>query len=135
MKEPHDMDAAFKAGELMLTHGPRAKAVHYDRETGRLTIDLYDDCTFILPAARLQGLAEATDAARSEVEISGNGYGLHWPQCDVDFTVRGIVDGVLGTRAWIAKQFASSGGRVRSTAKAKAAQQNGKKGGRPRKVA
>ena len=52
---------------------------------------------------------------------------------DADFTVAGLVAGVFGTRAWMA-ELGRKGGSVTSEAKAAAVRENGKKGGRPRKV-
>jgi len=67
----------------------------------------------------------------SAVEILGAGYGLHWEALDVDVSVPGVLAGLFGTRAFMARQA----GRVSSVKKAAAARENGAKGGRPRKVA
>jgi hypothetical protein len=47
--------------------------------------------------------------------------------------VAGLVAGVFGTRAWMA-ELGRKGGSVTSEAKASAVRENGKKGGRLRKV-
>jgi hypothetical protein len=65
------------------------------------------------------------------VEILGNGYGLHWEALDADISVPGLLAGIFGTKAYMARLA----GRTKSPAKAAAARANGAKGGRPRKVA
>jgi hypothetical protein len=47
--------------------------------------------------------------------------------------VPALFEGVYGSKAWM-KQAASVAGATRSAAKSAAARENGKKGGRPRKV-
>jgi hypothetical protein len=78
-----------------------------------------------------QGLEGASDADLAAMEILGNGYGLHWPSLDVDLAVPDLMAGLLGTRSWMARKAGST----TSKAKAKAARENGKKGGRPRQAA
>ena len=43
--------------------------------------------------------------------------------------------GVFGTRAWMMSELARRAGQTKSKAKAAAARANGRKGGRPRRVA
>ncbi len=78
-----------------------------------------------------QGLGGADPQALGNIELSGGGYGLHWPALDVDLTVPGLLAGIFGTAKWMAAQA----GRSSSPAKAAAARRNGRKGGRPRKAA
>ncbi|MDX2223212.1 MAG: DUF2442 domain-containing protein, partial [Rhodospirillaceae bacterium] len=65
----------------------------------------------------------------------GAGYGLHWPDLDVDLSVPGLLAGLFGTRAYIDRLRARRAGSATSKAKSAAARRNGAKGGRPRKVA
>lgn len=110
---------------------PRAAAARYDAKSGRVVIDLVNGTTFAFPAEMAQGLAGANPADLADIEVLGVGFGLHWEKLDVDFTVAGLMNGIFGTRAYMARQ----GGLARSDAKAAAARANGKKGGRPRKAA
>jgi hypothetical protein len=73
----------------------------------------------------------ATDEQLAQVEILGTGYGLHWEALDADLSVPGLLMGLIGTKAYMARQA----GRVTSAAKTAAARQNGAKGGRPPKSA
>jgi hypothetical protein len=48
--------------------------------------------------------------------------------------VHALIDGVFGSKAWM-RDIGRVGGSAKSEAKATAARENGKKGGRPRKAA
>ena len=111
---------------------PRAVAARYEAATGRVTVDLTNGCVFAFPARALQGLETAGDEDLSQVEVLGSGYGLHWEALDADFTVPGLLMGLFGTRARMAREQARKAGAARSPAKAAAARENGRKGGRPR---
>jgi Protein of unknown function (DUF2442) len=122
---------AKAAGEEAMRSQPRAVAARYDAKSGRIVIDLATGATFAFPADLAQGLAGQSAADLSDIEISPAGFGLCWGKLDVDYTVAGLMNGIFGTRAYMARM----GGLAKSSAKAAAARANGKKGGRPRKVA
>jgi len=63
------------------------------------------------------------------------GLNLHWPKLDADLYVPALVAGVFGTRDWMRKAIARQAGSSTSAAKAAAAPENGRKGGKPRKHA
>jgi hypothetical protein len=69
------------------------------------------------------------------VEVLGQGYGLHWEKLDVDLSIPGLLAGLFGTKAFMDRQRAARAGASTSQVKAEAARQNGRKGGRPPKVA
>ena len=96
-------------------------------------MELANGCVFAFPARALEGLTEASEEALAGVEVTGAGLGLHWPALDADFTVPGLIMGVFGNRAWMAREQARRAGAATSPAKAAAARANGKKGGRPRR--
>jgi hypothetical protein len=125
-----DIDAALDRGKALRATEPRAAKARYDRAKGRLVLDLTNGCTFAFPARVAQGLEEATDDQLATVEILGNGYGLHWEALDVDISVPGLLAGIFGTSAYMARLA----GQSKSPAKAAASRANGAKGGRPRKV-
>lgn len=130
-------DAGFEAAEArgreMMKSEPRAIAAHYDRKTGRVTVELANGCTYIFPAQLAQELRGADDEALSSVTVDGAGFNLHWPAIDADLHVPGLVAGVFGTRDWMAREWARMAGRATTPAKAAASRANGMKGGRPRK--
>jgi len=130
-----EIDRALARGRRRAVTEPQAERAHYERRTGRVVVDLTNGCSFVFPARSLQGLAQATDAELAGIEILGAGHGLHWPALDADFTVPGLLMGVFGTRAWMMSELARRAGQTTSKAKAAAARANGRKGGRPRRVA
>ena len=132
MIEDAEIDAARSRGERMALAEPRATAARYDAASGRVVVELTNGCTFAFPARALQGLANARDEDLAQVEVLGAGYGLQWEALDADFTVPGLLMGLFGTRAWMAREQARRAGAATSPAKSAAARENGKKGGRPR---
>lgn len=125
--------AALARGREMIKSEPRAVAARYDRETGRVAVDLANGCTYIFPAELVQELQGADVEALSDVLIDGAGFNLHWPEIGADLHVPALVAGVFGTRDWMAREWARTAGRATTPAKAAAARANGAKGGRPRK--
>ena len=126
--------AAEKRGRDKTASEPRALSAHYDRASGRILVELENDCTFAFPARRAQGLEHGLDVDLAKVELLGNGYGLHWETLDVDLSIPGLLAGLFGTRAYMDRMRAARAGGVSSTLKAEAARRNGRKGGRPRQV-
>ncbi len=123
------IDAALARGTANRATEPRATSVRFDGKSGRLIVELSNDCTFTLPPKLVEGLGEASDEQLGNVEVLGAGYGLHWPDLDVDISVAGLLAGVFGTRSYMARHA----GRAKSESKSAAARVNGAKGGRPRK--
>lgn len=125
------IDAALQRGRTTRLDQPHAAAARYDRESGRVIIELANGCTFAFPPKLAQGLETATEEQLSQVEILGAGYGLHWEALDTDLSIPGLLAGLLGTKTYLAQRA----GRGTSPAKAAAARANGAKGGRPRRSA
>jgi hypothetical protein len=125
------IDAAAERGRIAHSEEPRARAARYDRDLGRLVVALTNGCTFTFPPRLAQGLETATEDQLAQVEILGAGYGLHWEALDADLSIPGLLAGLFGTKAYMARRA----GQATSPAKAAAARANGAKGGRPRKSA
>jgi hypothetical protein len=132
-------EAAFEVAEArgrkMLETAPRATAARYDRKTERVVVDLVNGCTYAFPAQLVQDLQGASHEDLADVHVDGLGFDLHWPALSVDLYVPALVSGIFGTRGWMAKELARRAGQAKSPAKSAAARENGRKGGRPRKVA
>ena len=111
-----------------------ATAARYDHKANRLIVSLHNGVEVAVPVHLLQGLAEATPSHLSKIEITPSGLGLHWPDIDADVYVPGLLAGTFGTKSWMASILGEKGGRVRSSAKTDAARENGRKGGRPKKI-
>ncbi|GGD14006.1 DUF2442 domain-containing protein [Aureimonas glaciei] len=124
-----ELAAARDLGKAMENSPLHAIAARYDAPSGRLVIDFQNGATFMVPARLLQDLENAGDDDLAEVELEF-GYALRWDKLDVDFTVPGIVTGIFGTASHMARRA----GQAKSPAKAAAARENGRKGGRPKKL-
>jgi hypothetical protein len=123
--------AATTAGRERRRRGELAVSADYDPRTKRLRIELASGVAVCVPISTVQGLADIAASKIKSVQIDGNGYGLHWPEMDLDVSVPGLIAGCFGTRVWMTA-LARHGGKSTSAAKASAARKNGKKGGRPR---
>lgn len=117
-----------------LANEPRVTSVAYRPGPGLdlLILQMSDGHRCLLPREDLQGLQGATRQQLSQIEILGNGTGLHWPALDVDLYVPALLQGIYGTRKWMAG-IGAKGGSATSIAKRKASRANGRKGGRPKR--
>jgi hypothetical protein len=112
-----------------------AVSARYDRRTSRVIVRLNTGVQLSFPAKLAEGLAGATPERLAEIQISPAGLGLYWPQLDADVYVPALLQGVFGSKNWMARQLGANGGRSRTDAKVAAARANGLKGGRSRKRA
>jgi len=125
-------EAARRRGDARL-QGPRAVAARYDAGRARVVIALSTGVELGLAPRDVEGLAGASADDLRAVEIDSRGLGIHFPKLDADLYVPALLEGVLGSRRWMAARLGAAGGQARSPAKATAARENGRLGGRPRK--
>lgn len=112
---------------------PTATAVRYDRRIGRIVIDLSSGIEVAFRPHDAQGLERAKADDLAEIEISPSGLGIHFPRLDADLYLPALLEGFLGSRRWMAAEMGKAGGKATSEAKAAAARENGRQGGRPRR--
>ena len=155
-----DIAAARQRGQESDVSEARAVSVRYDEPSRTLVLTLRGGMTLLIPIHLLQGVAGAAPEHIHEVMLRPRGAGLHWETLDADFSVQGLVAGSFGNTAWMehlraqglldaasearleavahlrnsATQMGRKGGSRRTPAKAAAAKENGRKGGRPRKL-
>ena len=96
---------------------------------------LHNGVELAVPDGLVEGLADAAPDDLADIEVTPAGLGLHWPKLDADVYVPALMQGVFGTRRWMAALLGAAGGKASTKAKAAAARENGRKGGRPRKHA
>jgi hypothetical protein len=106
----------------------------YDRRSARVVVKLSTGVQVAFPTGLVEGLAGAAADDLAEIEISPAGLGLHWPRLDADVYVPALLQGMFGSKRWMAAQLGAAGGKARSPAKVAASRENGRKGGRPHKV-
>lgn len=125
--------AAIARGEYEDRIEPRAIRAWFDTDRRLVMFELKNGCVFGFPPPeeRYWGLRGATQQQLAEVEPISGGEALHWEEIDADISVPGLLLHLLNVKAWYAKWL----GEAKSEAKAAAARENGKKGGRPRKQA
>ncbi len=113
---------------------PHAVAAEYDAERCRVIVTLSTGFEVMFLPSLAQGLEHAKPDELATIEISPAGFGLHFPKLDADLYLPALLEGVFGSRAWMAAQLGAEGGKAASAKKAAAARKNGRLGGRPKKV-
>ncbi|HYJ92243.1 MAG TPA: DUF2442 domain-containing protein [Pyrinomonadaceae bacterium] len=131
---------ATRRGKLLFEKLPKADSARFDRKTKRLVLDLKNSSTLLVPTKLIQGLEGASDKEIADFELMLGGSQIHWRGLDIQLYIKSLIEGVFGTRSWmdrLREHYAAIGGKggaARTSAKVAASRENGKKGGRPRKV-
>ena len=112
---------------------PVAKTVEHIQDLNLLIVGLSNQRRLVLPIEDVQGLDKATHEQIQNYELFGRGTSISFPDLDVDLYVPALIEGVYGNRRWMAS-LGRKGGGAKTAAKRLASQENGAKGGRPRKV-
>jgi len=77
---------------------PRVEAVYFTRDS--LIVDLRDGRSISVPLVWYPKLQKATVKERSNWEICGGGYGVHWPKIDEDLSTEGLLRGAPAPNAF-----------------------------------
>ena len=129
-----EFEAANRRGAAKKVTFPSAVAVRYDRRIARVVISLASGLELAFSPRDAQGLENAHPADLADAEISPSGLGVHFPKLDADLYIPALLEVFLGSRHWMASQMGKAGGKASTEGKAAAARENGKLGGRPKKV-
>ena len=129
-----DIERANRRGQARKAKYPAAVAARYDDATNKVVVSLANGVDISFPPSAAQGLDEATPSQLRDVEVTGAGTGIFFPELDADLYVPGLIEGVMGTRKWMAARLGAAGGATRSPEKSAASRENGKLGGRPKKA-
>lgn len=129
-----EFEAANQRAEETQAAFPAAVAVDYEPKSGNVVIELSNGFKIAFSPTDAQGLENARPEDLGDAEISPSGLGIYFPRLDADLSVPGLLDGFLGSRAWMAA-LGKRGGVKKTAAKAAAARANGARGGRPKKTA
>lgn len=77
---------------------PGERIVSVAIDDHKLSVDLADGRTIIVPLAWFPRLLGATAAERADWKIAGGGYGIHWPSIDEDLSSEGLLRGAPAHR-------------------------------------
>lgn len=134
MAKNGDFATANQRARELQASTPKVISARYDRQRRRIVIKLRPDLELSLAPKDAEGLEKAKPSQLEDIEISPSGFGLHFPKLDADLYVPGLLEGLLGSRKWMAARLGQAGGRSRSHAKQAASKANGRLGGRPKKA-
>jgi hypothetical protein len=83
-------------GILAIQADKRVKDVVVDEDA--LQVDLMDGRSIRVPLAWYPSLLDATEVQRSNWEVCGGGYGIHWPELDEHLSSEGLLRGAPAPR-------------------------------------
>jgi Protein of unknown function (DUF2442) len=109
---------AMRSGEELLASYPTAIAAFYNKKANRIVISLSSRIEIMFNPADVQDLEDAKPSQLLEIEISPSGFDVHFPALDADVAVRNLLEGVLGSRKWMAARLGTVGGSSRNKPKA-----------------
>ena len=110
-------EAAQVRGEERL-RGPRASSTHYDAGRDRVIVRLTTGVEIGFAPRDAEGLQHATREDLAEIEVEAFGLGIRFPRLDADLYVPALLEGVLGSKSWMAARLGGAGGRAGGGAKA-----------------
>jgi hypothetical protein len=90
----------------------RVKAVNLNKDD--LSLELEDGRIVSVPITWYPRLVHGTEAERQNFQISGAGFGIHWPELDEDIGVAGLLLGKKSTESpesfqrWLARRSATA---------------------------
>ena len=88
------------------TRTARAVSARHDRRTKRVVIGLSNRLDVAFDPKDAQGLELARTADLNATEISPSGLGIQFPKLDADLYLPALLEGLLGSRKWMAARWA-----------------------------
>src|SRR3974390_3091521 len=111
-----EFEAAKARGEAGL-RGQRAESAHYDAGRNRVIVRLTTGVELGFAPRDVEGLEHASVDDLKVIEVEAFGLGIHFPKLGADLYVPALLEGVLGSKRWMAKQLGAAGGRGRTAPK------------------
>jgi hypothetical protein len=111
-----------------------AKGVRYLPEFKALAVSFADKAAVLLPVKKYAELAQLTLAELGRIEIGFGGGALCLDERDLHVSIAGLVSASKPLMELASTVVAARNGSRSSAAKVLAARENGRKGGRPRKL-
>ena len=132
-----ELAAALAAGQVNAETEVRAHSVRYVADRDAIEIVTTSHAGFLIPRGWIAALQDVPVEDLIRLEVWPDGSAIELEDRDIHISVDGLMSALLPAmlpaRA-IAAIFAGRGGKVTSDAKRSSAQENGRRGGRPRKV-
>ena len=132
-----ELAAALAAGQVNAETEVRAHSVRYVADRDAIEIVTTSHAGFLIPRGWIAALQDVPVEDLIRLEVWPDGSAIELEDTDIHISVDGLMTALLPAmlpaRA-IAAIFAGRGGKVTSDAKRSSAQENGRRGGRPRKV-
>ena len=111
--------AANERGRRQRKKTPPAVAARYDRSSGRVVVSLSSGVDISFLAARRRGARERHCLSTEPDRNYSLGLGIHFPKLDADLYLPALLEGVLGSRKWMAAKLGAMGGRSTSVPNAR----------------
>jgi len=83
-------------GILALTADERVAEVSFSEDS--LCVALRDGRKISVPLTWFPKLLQATPQQRTNWQVAGGGYGIHWPELDEDLSTEGLLRGAPAPR-------------------------------------
>jgi hypothetical protein len=126
------VEAQIKAARRRERHAakvePRVVGVSYEAAARRVVVEFGNGCVLGFPVSMVPGTEDAPASVLANVSVEPGGEAIRWDEIDADTDVNGLMLKAFNIKEWAARYLGSA----TSEAKARAARENGKKGGRPR---
>jgi len=100
----------------------RAISACYERSRARVIVDLNNGIRISFPVRMAEGLANASPDHLIYIEIAQGGQTLRWPKLNVTLHVPALLQGVFGSKQWMAAQLDAANG-VRTSVKVSASRE------------
>ena len=88
-------------GILATRANERVRGVSFSEDS--FTVELMDGRAITTPLAWFPRLLHASAEQRQNWQISGAGYGIHWPDIDEDLSTEGLLRGAPAPRGSLAR--------------------------------
>lgn len=87
-----EYELANKRAEEMRRTVPYAINARLEAPSGRMVITLSTGAPLNVPISEISQLATVSELQLSKIEISPSGYGIYFPELDVDLYVPGLLE-------------------------------------------
>ncbi|MDA8232699.1 MAG: DUF2442 domain-containing protein [Magnetospirillum sp.] len=128
-----DLARAVELGRQRMATEFRAASVRYDAARDTVELSMVDGWGLVFERRAVSQFAEVPPEEMARLEVSPVGTGLLLDARDIHVNVHGLVTSFISPHL-MASTLGRKGGASSSDAKKRSSRENGRKGGRPKKV-